>query len=116
MYTTQGWTNDTLQNQNIILPWDGTSVSLTLQYLPQAYGWYIQNLTYGNFVLNSLRLTTNPNVLQQFCNQLPFGLAFLTTDSRESTQQGDLQSGYATLYLMSAAEVAQYTEFLSGQT
>lgn len=115
MLNIQGWTQESCQNQTLLLP-DGTAINLTMNYIPNQYGWFIQNLTYGNLILQNLRMVVSPNILQQFKNQIPFGLACFTTDGMESTQQQDLNSNYATLYVLTAAEVAEYSGILSAQT
>lgn len=114
MLTTQGWTQDTKQNQNLILP-DGSALSLTLKYVPLQFGWFIDSLVYQSFTLTGYRLFTSPNLLQQYVNQIPFGLACLTSDNGEPTQQQDLSSGYATIYILTAAEAAQFTRILRGE-
>ncbi len=113
MYLIQQVTDDSLQLQTLILP-DGSSLSLTIYFVPMQYGWFITNLTYGSFVLNGLRITNSPNMLHQFKNQIPFGLACVSTDDREPSQQQDFSSGASKLFIVSAAEVEQYSEFLSG--
>lgn len=106
-------TDDSLQNQNLVLP-DGTVISLTIYFVPMQYGWFITELTYGTFTLNGLRICNSPNMLHQFKNQIPFGLACFSTASREPSLQQDFSSGASQLFVLTAAEVAQYSEFLSG--
>lgn len=113
MYLIQQITNDPYQTQDLVLP-DGTVVSLTLYFIPMQYGWFITNLTYGNFVLNGVRISNSPNILYQFKNQIPFGLACFSKGNREPSLQDDFSSGASQLFILSAAEVQAYSEFLSG--
>lgn len=106
-------TNDSLQKQRIILA-DGTSFQITLSFKPMQLGWYIQSLVYGNFVVNGLRVCISPNMLHQFKNQIPFGIACFSPGSREPSLSEDFSSGTVKMYLLNAAEVAQYARFLSG--
>lgn len=101
------------QQQNIILP-DGTTMSFTLYYVPLQLGWFITNLSYpkASFEVNSIRVTTNPNMLYQFKNKIPFGLACFTDGNREPTQQEDFASGASKLYILTQAEVDEYTTIL----
>jgi hypothetical protein len=99
------------QTQTLILP-DGTSLSLSLYFRPMQFGWFITELVYGAFVLKELRITNNPNMLYQFKNQIPFGLACFSSQNREPTQQNDFISGASVLYLLTSEEVAEYTELL----
>lgn len=115
MYQVQQITTDYFQRQTLVLP-NGNTTTLTFKYVPQQYGWFIVSLTYGqNFTLEGLRITNSPNMLHQFRNQIPFGLACFSTNDREPMLLQDFFSGASILYILSAAEVQQYTEFLSGQ-
>lgn len=107
-------TTDPLQKQNLILA-DGTQVQLTINYKSLQAGWFITELIYGSFDLKGVRICNSPNLLYQFKNQIPFGLACFTSGNREPTQQEDFATGAAILYLLSEAEVEAYSEFLSGQ-
>lgn len=104
---------DPLQQHTIVLP-DGTSFAMTLYFISMQYGWFITNLTYNDFVLNGLRVCDSPNMLHQFRNQVPFGLACITKGNREPTQLQDFSSLNSSLYLLSEDEVEAYEEFLSG--
>lgn len=113
MYRIQQVTNDPVQKQSLILP-DGTALQLSIRFVPLQYGWFF-NLIYGAFIINGTRITVSPNILQQYRNQIPFGLACLSQGNREPSQQNDFSSGAATLYLLDAAEVVEYSRILSGQ-
>lgn len=108
-------TDDPLQQQALTLP-DGTIVYLTLYYLPRQLGWFITSLTYGTFQLNGLRIINSPNMLHQFRNQIPFGLACFTSGNREPTQIEDFNQQNSILYILTSTEVNQYVEYLNGIT
>lgn len=112
MYTIQNLTTDSLQTQSVILP-DGGQVSFTLKFVPLQYGWFLSNLNYLDFTLSNLRVCNSPNMLNQFKNRLPFGLACFSKANREPSLLQDFASGASVLYVLSAAEVAEYTEYLS---
>lgn len=101
------------QQQTIILP-NGKNISVTLYYVPMQLGWFITNLSYSGseFEINGLRVTTNPNMLYQFKNQIPFGLACFTDGNQEPTQQEDFVSGRSKLYILTEEEVEEYTDIL----
>lgn len=89
---------------------------MQISFVPLQYGWFITNLTYGSFIINGLRITVSPNMLRQFKNQIPFGLACVANKvTREPTQQQDFSSQSFNLYILSAAEVIRYEDLLSGQ-
>lgn len=102
------------QTQTLILD-DGTRIDLALYFRPMQFGWFLESLVYGDFILNGTRIVTSPNILQQYKNLIPFGIACYTKDQQEPKLLQDFISGYAQLYLLSAAEVVQLSEYLSGQ-
>lgn len=107
-------TADTKQRQGLVLP-DGSFVQITLYFIPMQLGWFITQLTYGDFVLNGLRITNSPNMLYQFKNQIPFGIACFSKDNREPSLLEDFSSGASQLYILTEEEVDEYARFLSGQ-
>lgn len=111
MFIIQQITSDPLQKQTLILP-DGSQLQLTIYFVPMQFGWFITNLTYGDFQINGLRITNSPNMLNQFRNIIPFGLACYSVQNREPTQQEDFSSGTSQLFILSQAECAQYAELL----
>lgn len=113
MYSIQQITTDPRQKMTLVLP-DGSSIQLMLYFVPMQYGWFIPELIYNGFTLKGLRITNSPNMLHQFRNQIPFGLACFSDADREPSQQQDFISGASKLYILTQAEVQEYTEFLSG--
>lgn len=111
MQLIQKISTDSYQTQTVRLD-DGTSFVMTLYFVPMQYGWFITELVYGDFVLKNLRVTNQPNMLYQWRNKLPFGLFCITDGGREPSQLEDFATGVARLYVLSPAEMAEYTEFL----
>lgn len=105
-------TDDSSQSQSFTLP-DGTILTFTMTYFPQQYGWFFTSFIYGNLNINGLRICNNPNMLRQWENLIPFGLACYTAGNREPTQQQDFSSGASSLYILTSAEVQAYSEFLT---
>jgi len=52
-------------------------------------------------------------MLNQFINQIPFGLGCFTTLLREPTQQQDFSSGNFNLYILDQTEIDEYAILLS---
>jgi hypothetical protein len=110
--------NDTpCQIISIAIP-DGTTATMTLAYRPNQSGWYF-NLSWNGqspaYTINSMRVTTFPNMLRQFETIFTFGLACVTTDGYEPLNAEDFQSGYANFYLLTSDEVEQIeTQILVG--
>lgn len=113
MQTINGVTADGKQKQRITLP-DGSSFTINMEYKPQQYGWFITQLSYGDFVVNNMRLCTSPNLLHQFRHLLPFGLAVYVKTNREATQIQDFSTGAAQMFLLNASETLLYENFLNG--
>lgn len=112
MYQVKNITSDPLQKQVLVLA-DGSSVDFTIKFVPMQVGWFIQELVYLNFTLQGYRLVNSPNMLHQFRNQIPFGLACYSTFDREPSLAEDFSSAASILYILTAAEVAQYAGYLS---
>jgi hypothetical protein len=112
MYQIQNITTDALQTQSLILP-DGSVIGITMNYVDMQQGWFFTSLTYGSFTINGLRITNSPNMLHQFRNQIPFGMACVSTDDREPFLITDFFGGDSVLYILTAEEVAEYTTILS---
>ena len=106
-------TGNPLQLETVSLP-SGSNFTMTLYYVPMQIGWFITNLTYGSFTLNSIRITNNPNMLYQWQNILPFGLACFSSSQREPTQLQDFVSGASSLYILSQAECEAYAAYIKG--
>lgn len=104
-------TSDSLQKQTLILP-DGTPLVFTLYFQPQQFGWFIKELTYADFKVKSIRVCNNFNILHQFKNKIPFGLACISADDREPMFIEDFSTGKSVLYILTSEEVKIYTEFL----
>ena len=112
MYRIQNITEDAFQQQTVVL-FNGNSMFLQLYFMPMQYAWVITELTYQNFTINGLRICNSPNMLQQFKNKLPFGLACKTAGGREPSLQQDFSSGASSLYILTDAEVEYYSTLLA---
>lgn len=113
MFLIQKITTAALQKQTLFLE-DGTTFSFTLSFRPIQQCWVIQNLTYIDFILNGLQVTSQPNLLYQWANKLPFGLFCLVAGNREPSLQQDFASGAAQLFVLNEAEKNAYTEIIRG--
>lgn len=102
------------QKKTLVLA-DGSQVVMEMYFAEMQYGWFIRELTYQDFTLKGLRITNSPNMLYQFKNKIPFGLACFSKDNREPMLKQDFSSGASVLYILSEEEVEEYAELLSGQ-
>ncbi len=115
MFLVQQITTDPRQQMTLVLP-DGSSLTMTIYFVPMQNGWFITNLTYKTFILNGFRVVVSPNMLNQYRNKIPFGLACYSVDNREPSLQEDFSSFACNLYILSEAECNQYAELLSLST
>lgn len=113
MQVIQQITSAPCQQQKITLL-DGTTFQMTMRFVEMQYGWFFTSIIYGDFTLNNLRISNQPNMMHQFKNQIPFGIGCFSLSDREPSQLEDFSSGSSKLYLLSAAEVSAYSEYLSG--
>lgn len=84
---------------------DGSQLSWVVEYRPNQLGWFA-NFEWQTWSLNGLRLTASPNLLRQWSNLLPFGIAIQTVENREPINRTDFTDGTATAFLLDATDVA----------
>lgn len=104
-------TDAPLQTQKFVLD-DANSFLITIYFVPRQQGWFITNLTFNTFILNGIRISNSVNMLHQFHNIIPFGLACISTANREPSLQKDFSSGASRIYVLSKDETTQYAEYL----
>jgi hypothetical protein len=115
MYNIQQITTDPYQNLTIILP-NGNPMTMTINFISMQFGWFITNLTYQSFILNGLRICNSPNMLQQWRNVIPFGMACFSAQDIEPAQSYSFSSGASTLYILDSSEVEQLTTLYQNGT
>lgn len=115
MYLITQITDAPLQSMNLVLP-DSSIVQMQIYFIPMQQGWFIRSLIYNTFQINGFRITNNPNLLLQFQNQIPFGLACFSTANREPSLQQDFSSGASLLYILDQMECQEYYALLQAGT
>ena len=115
MLQIQNWTTDTDQTQAIVLP-DGSLMTLEIYFRQQQQGWFIKSLVWSTtgFTINGLRITNNADMLLQWKNLIPFGLACFTADGREPSLQQDFSSASSILYVLTADDVTALDDIFAG--
>jgi hypothetical protein len=111
----QNITDDPFQSQTIILP-DGSSLYMELSFRQNQISWFFNTLKWNTtpgFEVHGLRVTCNPNILRQWKNKLNFGMACFSADNREPNQKEDFATGASGLYILTAAEVLAYEDYLA---
>lgn len=95
--------NESKQQITMLLE-DNTRVVFNFEYKPNLLGWFF-GFTYGDVNYQNIRLTTTYNILRAYRNWLPFGLRCDTADDEEPMDIDDFVNGYASVYLLTKADV-----------
>jgi hypothetical protein len=99
--------SDPFQQQNVTLP-DGGTCALQMKYIAQQEGWFFTLISWRNFTIKGVRITNDQNILNQWKNILPFGIACQTEGNREPTQLEDFYSGASNLFLLNSEDLEQH--------
>lgn len=85
---------------------DGSAVTLELIYQGTTERW-IANVSYGTRAFNGIGICCFPNIMRQWRNVIPFGIACTTADQTDPVSINDFLTGRASVYLLSAADVLE---------
>lgn len=113
MYLIQNINQNASQAMTLTLA-DGSALYLQLYFSLTQQSWIFTEISYKGFLLTNFRIVNSPNMLQQYRNQLPFGIACYSANNREPSLIQDFASGASVLYVMTAADVAWYNAYLTG--
>ena len=106
MYAINQLTDAAFQTTVLQMP-DGSTATLKLYYrasTPRFFFDFIHPARPTGAVLGN-GLTTYPNLLRQWQNIVPFGLACVTLDGQDPVGSEDFVDGYATLYILDKTDV-----------
>lgn len=114
MFRIQNITSYPYQGKSLVLP-DGTRVEIDIQFFPLRKCWVIKRLSYQDFLLHSYKIVNGTNILRQFKNILPFGLACYDPSGRDPQFLEDFtEQGSHRLFILTQDEVQRYEDRLSG--
>lgn len=113
MFIVSSISADAKQKQTLSLS-NGTSFTIQMEYKPLQSSWFFTSIAYGDFEITNLRICTSPNMLHQYKNKIPFGIAVTSIGNFEPTQQQDFSSGRSVMYILDSTETDQYYQFLQG--
>lgn len=100
-----GFTDSPNQSTVVTLD-DGSFFTIALYYRQQQNGWFF-DLSYGDFLIQGQRLVSGENILRQFRERIPFGLAVFTTTGLDPWRITDLTSRDTEFVLLDASDVEQ---------
>lgn len=89
---------------------NGETMNMTLVYKPLQLGWFV-GITYKDFQVNLIRVTCNYNILEQFSNLIPFGLACFTNQNQEPFFVQDFQASNAALCILDETDLDNLEAF-----
>ena len=100
----QGITDAPNQQMDVLIE-GGTVATLTLYYREQQQAWFYDINWNGNFICSGRQVVVHPNMLRQFRNLIPFGLAAFSPSNLEPLSQNAFADGTGTLVLLNATDV-----------
>lgn len=84
----------------------GQRIIMKLRYMPTQMLW-LMDIEYGDFKTNGIAVTSSPNMLRNYKDLIPFGLACVTGDGLDPYYIDDFSSGRSAMYLLNAADVIE---------
>lgn len=98
---------------------DGTVFELNIFYSPRNEAWFIKELSYVsdnyNLTIRGLKIYNSNNILHQFKNRIPFGIACYVKEDREPKFIQDFEMNNVELFVLNQNETTLYGRYLSGQ-
>jgi len=107
-------TNDPMQ-QFVLDGIPGIQISVLLRFLPRIQIWNM-DITSGSFTAQGIPLVASPNLLRQWRNIIPFGMACANIYKLDPYQLNDFVSGNSTLYLLDSTDVQNVENGIYGDT
>lgn len=94
-----GLTDNSLQKLRVDIPNDEGSMDIVLKFLPTQSTW-VMDYTYKNITSCGNKLVLSPNILREFRNIIPFGIAVEASDSIPPMEITAFSSGRVTLNIL----------------
>jgi len=101
--------NNDARQKFVLVTENGEEINFLLEFKPTQEGWFF-NLEYSDTTINGVRLCNFPNILRQWKNSLPFGMACTVTDGGEPNFVDDFVTGRVQVHLLTESEVEQIEE------
>lgn len=87
-----------------VLTEDNQSFELLLEYSDQQQCWFY-SITFGILSINGSRVVTGANILRNYKNVLPFGIAITTDDLSEPFLIDDFSTSRVRFFVLTEEEV-----------
>lgn len=105
--------DEAMQTTKVVLP-DGTELQIDLRYDPALQRWQFSVLR-ESFNATGMNLCIHPNILRDWRNVVPFGLACASTDGVDPLYVDDFANGRVSLFVLSAEEVIEIENTIIGR-
>ena len=90
----------------------GELFTFRIEYLHRIAAW-VCNIIYKDITINGIRIAKSPNILSQYVNLLPFGIACNSTYKVDPFDLTNFSEGLHKLYILTASEVVELNTILS---
>lgn len=83
----------------------GVQIGVMLRFMPRIQCW-VMDISYGSFVAQGIPIVCSPNLLRQWINIIPFGIACTNIYQLDPYTVNDFADGTASLYLLDSDDTA----------
>lgn len=84
----------------------GKQIRMTLQFMPRIQQW-VMGVSLGDFTANGIAVVSSVNLLRQWRNEIPFGIAVIRSDGLDPYTIDDFVNQLTNMYLLNADDVEQ---------
>ena len=82
-----------------------SNAQITLNYKSNQNAWFM-SIVWGSFEINNMLISVGYNILRQFKNQIPFGIAINSTTGTDPLFVDSWLLGYNNFYVLDSTDVA----------
>lgn len=100
--------------EHLLIGEEGEQINLVMRYSDNQEGW-IANITFGDTVINGIKLVSSVNILHSWRNIFPFGLAIACTDKGDPYYIDDFINSRAQMFLLNNEEKEEFELIYYGQ-
>lgn len=97
-------TNDPMQ-QFSLTGISGVQIGALIRFMPRIQQWLL-NVSFGSVQINGIPIVSSPNLLRQWRNLIPFGLACANKYYLDPYTVNDFVNGASSLFLLDSDDVA----------
>lgn len=103
-------TDDAIQTM-ILTGNSGQRINLSMRYMPSQQSWFM-DVYYGSFAVFGVRVVASVNMLRNYKDIIPFGLACTTEQGVDPYRISDFSNQFAKMYLLNSDDVETFEEAL----